>query len=293
MTLLKELSEAFGPSGYESEVSEIIADSMKKAGFYVKYDSLGNVICKKAGAGKTLMLSAFFDEPGFIVTDAYPDGTLSVREAGGTLGDGAKRVRFESGRIGLLKKENGKLKVDAGEKSKEEALKSFPIGSYAVFDSPYYSSGGFAVGKALSSRAAAAALIKAAEELSAECSLYVVFTSQHLSGSRGAAAAAEIGADEVLAVGSVSGRGGVYLSAMDKKCIADEAVKEALLEIDPELKISVTDTVDSDAGALSRLGAKAGAILLGVGEKGAETESVSLSDIEKAALIIKKFAERK
>lgn len=291
MKLLKELSEAFGPTGYESEIGSVLAEAMEKCGFIVKTDSLGSVICHKEGTGKRLMLSAFMDEPGFIVTDADGKGILSMRGEG--LGEGeCAAVRFASGACALMKNEKGKLMADAGEQTKEDALKSYPIGTYAVFDEPCRCRGDFAVGKALSSRAGAAALLLASTEISTERDLYVVFAAQHLSDSRGAQAAACIEPDEILCLGSVEGRGGVFFSAMEKGFVADEGIKRAILEIDPSLKISVTDTKDSDAPALSRLGARTGAVLIGVGEKGAATESLLTADILRAARTVKKFAER-
>lgn len=291
MMLLKELSEAFAPSGFGKAAGDYIAGKMKDAGFSVTTDALGSVICHKAGKGKKLLLTAFFDEPGFIVTDAKPDGTLCLRPTGGEkVAEGDDfRVVTESGRVGLLKKEGSRFSAFIGEGTRESALCAAPIGSYLVFDSEL-SLSDFAVGKALASRSGAAALILSAEEIQTENDLYVLFASSHFSLSRGAVAAEKtIAPDEVLALGYREGSG-VFASAMDKKCIGDSCVRNALLSIDPSLEVSVTDTVDSDVWAFPS--ALRGALLIGVESVGTGKEKVRLSDIERAKAIIKKFAER-
>ena len=161
MKILKELSEAFSPSGFEEAAGSIIAAEMEKAGFTVSTDVLGSVLCHKEGTGKKLLLTAFFDEPGFMVTDAEEDGTLCLRPTGGESVDGDVRVVTESGRVGTLKKEGNKFTAFIGEGTKEAALITAPIGSYLVFYSAL-KEGEVLEGKALSSRSGAAALIAAA-----------------------------------------------------------------------------------------------------------------------------------
>ncbi len=289
MKILKELSEAFSPSGFEEAAGKIIAAEMKKAGFTVSTDVLGSVLCRKEGTGKKLLLTAFFDEPGFIVTDAEEDGTLCLRPTGGEDVTGEVRVVTESGRVGTLKKEGNKFTAFIGEGTRKSALLAAPIGSYLVFYSKF-KEGETLEGKALSSRSGAAALIAAAKKIETERDLYVLFASQHLSGSRGAlGAAGTLLPDEVIAVGSVKGSG-ICISAMDKKFIADKCVRDGLLHLAPGARVSVSDTVDSDAWAFP--GAMAGAVLIGAENVGTPCEKVRTSDIDAAAELIKKFAER-
>lgn len=289
MKILKELSAAFSPSGSEEAAGSIIAAEMEKAGFTVSTDVLGSVLCRKEGTGKKLLLTAFFDEPGFMVTDAEEDGTLCLRPTGGESVDGDVRVVTESGRVGTLKKEGNKFTAFIGEGTKEAALITAPIGSYLVFCSAL-KEGEVLEGKALSSRSGAAALIAAAKKIKTERDLYVLFASQHLSGSRGAfSASGTLSPDEVIAVGSVKGSG-VYISAMDKRFIADKCVRDELIKLAPGAKVSVSDTVDSDAWAFPA--AIAGAVLIGAENMGTPCEKVSASDINAAAELIKKYAER-
>jgi putative aminopeptidase FrvX len=47
MEILKKLTAAFGPSGYEDEVADIIIEEIKDFVDEVKKDRLGNVCSKK------------------------------------------------------------------------------------------------------------------------------------------------------------------------------------------------------------------------------------------------------
>ena len=69
--LLRKLSNAFGVSGFEDEVREMIQSLVAPYVDEVKIDALGNVLAIRKSANpdaKTLMLDAHTDEIGFLVT---------------------------------------------------------------------------------------------------------------------------------------------------------------------------------------------------------------------------------
>lgn len=81
--LLRELTEAFGPSGYETEPAAIMARELGRAGTVTR-DGLGSVVCEVAGgAGPRVMVSAHMDEVGFIVKSVTGDGYIHFLPVGG------------------------------------------------------------------------------------------------------------------------------------------------------------------------------------------------------------------
>ena len=84
--MLRKLSNAFGPSGYEDEVRNIIKSEMKNLCDEMYEDSIGNLICHKKGVlvdGKSIMLTAHIDEVGFIISGITEKGFLEFKTVGG------------------------------------------------------------------------------------------------------------------------------------------------------------------------------------------------------------------
>ena len=88
--LLRELTEARGPSGYEEEVRKVIAARFAAHALDVRVDPMGNCIARLPGSGETptvgerpmLMLTAHMDEIALIVSQVEK-GFLRVAQVGG------------------------------------------------------------------------------------------------------------------------------------------------------------------------------------------------------------------
>ncbi|MBN2465414.1 M42 family metallopeptidase [candidate division WOR-3 bacterium] len=82
--LLKELTEAFGPSGFETEPANIVARELAGVG-EVTRDGLGSVVCCAQGKSERprLMVSAHTDEVGFMVKSITADGYVRFLPVGG------------------------------------------------------------------------------------------------------------------------------------------------------------------------------------------------------------------
>ncbi len=82
--LLRELTEAFGPSGFETEPANIVARELGKAS-EVTRDGLGSVVCRVPGKSERprIMVSAHMDEVGFMVKSITPDGYVKFLPIGG------------------------------------------------------------------------------------------------------------------------------------------------------------------------------------------------------------------
>jgi len=65
--LLKELTDAPGPPGYEEEVRKLMAEHMREFTPKVSFDGLGSVIAQQGDSGPRIMLDAHMDELGGMV----------------------------------------------------------------------------------------------------------------------------------------------------------------------------------------------------------------------------------
>ena len=183
--LIKKLALAFGPSGCEGDVAEIIRGEIEGVTDEITLDRMGNLIARMrfgdvlAPDRKRVMVSAHMDEVGFMINEVKSNGYLGFGTVGGidagVLAGRRVTVRGESGDIlGVIaskaihhkdKDERkkplkaDKLYIDIGVKSKEEALSLVDVGDFAVYDSEFYEFGdGLVKSKALDDRMGCAAM---------------------------------------------------------------------------------------------------------------------------------------
>lgn len=205
---IKKLTEAYGPSGHEQEVRQLIQKAVEKEGLAVgngdevRVDALGNLIVLKkgTGGGKKVMLAAHMDEIGVVVTHVDEKGFLRFGRVGGvrplTLLGG--RVRFVNdtvdtvGVIGAEKLEDrsktpsfDKLFIDVGAKDKESC--PVRVGDLGVFTRPFEDRGKRLIAKAMDDRIGCAVILQTLRDLKeSPHDVYFVFTVQEEVGLRGA-----------------------------------------------------------------------------------------------------------
>jgi len=80
--LLKELSEAPGPSGYEEPIRKVMVQRMTPLADHLSYDGLGSIIATQGSSGPRVMIDAHMDELGGLVRRVTPDGFLSIQTLG-------------------------------------------------------------------------------------------------------------------------------------------------------------------------------------------------------------------
>ena len=80
--LLKELSEAPGPSGYEEPIRKVMVQHMTPLSDHISYDGLGSIIATQGSSGPRVMIDAHMDELGGLVRRVTPDGFLSIQTLG-------------------------------------------------------------------------------------------------------------------------------------------------------------------------------------------------------------------
>ena len=208
--MLKKLTEAFGVSGYETEVRNIIMKELENCGVDISVDSMGNMLVFKLAENpsdaKTILLSAHMDEVGFIVTDITDDGYIKFASVGGIdpriLISKRVCVNGRKGVIGLKpihltskeerKKTPGEdeLFVDIGAKTRAEAETITEKGDYFGFDSKYVEFGSQIKAKALDDRLGCAIMIELLKK-NWNANLVCAFTVQEEVGLRGAKVAAK------------------------------------------------------------------------------------------------------
>jgi len=81
--LLRELSNAPGPSGLEEPVRKIMVERMTPLADQIAYDGLGSVIATQGKSGPRIMIDAHMDEVGAMVRRVTPDGFLTMQLLGG------------------------------------------------------------------------------------------------------------------------------------------------------------------------------------------------------------------
>lgn len=208
--LLARLSEAFGVSGCEGEVRQILKEELSPRVDSLKTDVMGNLIAYKKGAAEEprIMLAAHMDEVGLMVVEIDGSGLLKFKKVGG-MDDrvllskpvlvGEKRVPGVIGAkaVHLQKQEERKkslkveqLFIDIGAASEEEAKKMVKPGDYAAFAVSPRSLGQEAfMGKALDNRVGCSVLAELLME-DLPLSVHAAFTVQEEVGLRGAGVAA-------------------------------------------------------------------------------------------------------
>lgn len=324
MELLRKLTQAFGPSGDEGEIRELIASEMEGFCDSIETDSMGNLTARIQGGGKRIMLAAHMDEIGIMVNHVDKNGFLRFSALGGLyVKDLAqRRVKFKNGLVGVIgsevsdsdeKQKIEKLYIDIGAKNREEALKEISIGDSAVFCGDFQISGNAVISKALDNRAGCYALIKAAREIkNSKNDLYFVFTSQEEVGLRGAKAAAySVNPDIAAAVDvtdtgdtpscpvmEVKAGGGAAVKVMDRSVICDIGVRNMLIEcarendIPYQLEIMADGGTDAGAIQLSKSGVRTGGVSVPTRYIHSPSEMAYISDIEACVKLLKAFAEQ-
>ncbi len=216
--LLRQMCMAFGPSGCEDDVAELIKENIEGSYDELIPDRMGGVIAHIRGSGESderVMISAHMDEVGFMVREICDSGLIRFSSMMGpdTRIMAGRRVvvgmpgRLTRGVIALKpihtvgRADRDKaadpddLYIDIGVSSKEEAEKYVKIGDYGTFESDFVQFGEndrLIKAKALDDRLGCAIMIELMREIYAReeklpFDLYFAFTCREevlISGAR-------------------------------------------------------------------------------------------------------------
>lgn len=202
--LIRKLSEAYGPSGREDALRQIVRAELRGLSDYISEDPLGNlhaVIKQKSRSGRRIMLAAPMDEVGLQVSHVDEKGFVRFVALGplDALHCVGTRVRFADGRLGVIELEPRRdvagpptlrqLFIDVGAADPEAS--GMRLGETAVFDRAVAEVNGRMIGKALGARTAVAVLLETLRHLKrTPHEVQFVFSVQEQVGSRGARTAA-------------------------------------------------------------------------------------------------------
>ena len=216
--LLRDLSNAPGPSGFEDAVRAIMLPQMKSLADDVRFDGLGSIIARQGGSGPRIMLDAHMDELGGLLRRVTPDGFVSMQMLGGWLDQALAGQRWviigskgpvhavssirdihlatTEERSALIKRDQVFLDVGARSPAEVAALGIAP-GDPIVPDCSFQDMNGTGnyAGKAWDDRVGCAVLLMAMERLKSTGhpnQIYFVATVQEEIGLRGARAATAI-----------------------------------------------------------------------------------------------------
>lgn len=213
--LLRKLSNAFGPSGNEGDVAEILKAELEEYADETRVDKLGSIFFYHYGKEgyPRIMLSAHMDEVGFIITYMEENGFLRFETLGGITNNILLGQRI------LLRGEKGYLKGIIGTKpphimTPEEQNKIIPkedlfidigadnlnqaqekgaeVGTLGVFDVEFTDIGdGYFRGKAFDDRAGCTVLTEVFKSMkNSPYNIVAVGSVQEELGLRGARTAA-------------------------------------------------------------------------------------------------------
>ncbi|MCI0397089.1 MAG: M42 family metallopeptidase [Chloroflexi bacterium] len=201
--LIKKLVEAYGPSGFEDHMRQLIRPEIEPLADELSVDAMGNLIALKKGDGRGLkvMVAAHMDEIGLMVSHITKEGFLRFTNIGGvfphTLMGG--RVQFANGTIGVVYSERlpdwskihplDKHYIDVGASSPEDC--PVEVGDAAGFVQQLLVQGSRYTAKSMDDRIGCVVAIEAFKQLaSTPHDVYFVFSVQEEVGTRGAQVAA-------------------------------------------------------------------------------------------------------
>ena len=322
MEILKKLVNAYGPSGREDIIRELIKDEITPYVDEVYTDTIGNLIAHKKGSGKKIMLAAHMDEIGICVTYIEDNGFLRFCAVGGLYEKdlNARKVIFKNGIVGVIgidednkDKKITKMFIDIGTKSGEETEKIISIGDIAVFCGDFVQQNDILISKAMDNRAGCYVLIESIKNIKSQNDLYFVFTVQEEVGLRGAKTSAfgimpdyaiavdvtDVGdTPENIKIDTKLG-GGACIKVMDKSVLCDSFVRSLLIELAKSNKINyqleVMTDGGTDAGAISLTGAgvRTGGVSIPTRYIHSPSEMISKKDLQDCINLLTVFMNYK
>ena len=161
MELLKTLTQMYSPSGNENKIADFISDYISEYADEIYRDNMGNLVVRKYGSGKKILLAAHMDEIGVLVNYIDDNGFLRFSPLGGVMPQCAlyQMVMFENGVKGVVAYEEksdvkkgldfSKMYIDIGVKDANEAQKLVNIGDSAVFCGEFHSQGDVVFSKSM------------------------------------------------------------------------------------------------------------------------------------------------
>lgn len=325
LDLLKKLVSAFGPSGYEDEVAEIIIEEIGNFVDEIKIDRLGNVIALKKGKNQdgSIMTVAHMDQIGIVITSIDENGYLRFTGVGHLNPYAAisQCIVFKNRIIGYIVKEEiseiGNLKlsnlyIDIGTSSKEEVVQKINIGDFGVLFSNFIINGDRISSGALDNRIGCYVLTQTIRNIrKPEVDVYFVFTVQEETCMSGATTSAyEIEPDSAIVIdvtpsgdtpkgvtSSVKMGEGCTIKVMENGLICNPKIKQYLTDLAEKNNIKYQYEVleggstDGSKIHISKTGVLTGVISIPSRYIHSSHEMVDVKDVNSAINLLTKALE--
>ncbi len=323
-SLIKQLVETYGPSGFEDAVRELIRAQVEPLADDIQVDAMGNLFALKRGdgSGRRIMVAAHMDEIGLIVTQVEDAGFLRFSGLGAIppkalLGT---RVRFANGAIGVISHDGGakpeiigrdapdmgRWFIDVGAKSRDDL--TVGVGDVAAFIRPFDDLGGRLLGGGFDDRIGCAVLIETMKRLeNSPHDVIFTFTVQEEVGLRGARVAAFGMEPEIALAVDVAPAGdtphpelpialklgaGPTVKVEDYGMISHPKVRRALERVAQEndipyqLEVLPLGSTDAAAMQAARSGVMAGAISIPSRYTHLTAEMIDMDDVTGAVRLL-------
>jgi tetrahedral aminopeptidase len=323
--LAKRLAEAFGVSGFEEEIRNVIREEVAGLVDEVNVDAMGNLVAVKKGhgGGRRIMLAAHMDQIGLMVTHIDEKGFMRFAPVGGIypLTCWGSQVRFADGTIGTVgldgradrskAPELREMFIDVGAVEKSDVKQK--VGDVVVFWPGFTAQGNTWISPNQDDRVGCVVLVELLRRLKdtpVDHDLYAVFTTQEEVGIRGARTAGyalepdlAIALDVTLtgdlpraAVSmEVSLGKGVAIKIMDSGMIGHPGLNARLIEtaeregIPYQREVLQGGTTDAAAIQLARAGVPSTALSLPSRHVHTPSQMVDQRDVEGAVRLLQAF----
>ena len=322
--LLKQLTETFGPSGYEDKVRDLVQTEVQPLADEIRVDALGSLIARKRPSPKgptkdtrKIMIAAHMDEIGLMVSHVDENGFARFSPVGGVFGKYVHggRVRFLNGVSGVIGYDRvekvheapplEQVFIDVGATSRKDC--PVRVGDVAAFDRPYTEMGNRLVAKSMDDRVGVLVAIETLRTLkSTPHDVYFVFTTQEEVGVRGARASAfgidpDVGiaidvtpaADTPNAVKMEMALGkGPCIKIKDAGAISDPRVVQWMIQAAEKNKLPYQREVllfggtDAQGIQLARAGVPAGCLSIPVRYVHSPSEMVDFEDVQNSVKLL-------
>jgi len=323
LDIQKRLVAVAMPSGFERRMGEVIAEIAKPYSDEMYFDTLGNLIVRKKGPGKKVMIPAHMDTIGFMVTYIDKNGFIYFDTLGSFTPPKlvGTTVRFKNnvrGCIGLAYTKDKRtvaecritdLFIDIGARDEAEARSLIKIGDVAVYaGEPSMVAGGNIAGPYADDLIGCTILLCVLSEIKNPTNdLYFVFTVQEEVGLRGATTAAygiepdfgfcidvtptgdtpEASYSIPLSIGK-----GPAIKIRDSEVICNpqviELITNAAEKANIEYQIEILRSGGTDAGAMHRArgGVLSGAISIPTRYIHTPNEMFNMKDVEDSVKLV-------
>lgn len=319
--LLEKLTGIYGPASNEGKIRDFIKTEVERHADEIIEDALGNLIVRKKGPGKKVMISAHMDQIGMMVIDIDKKGFIRFTNIGGLSVSNliGQQVVFENGTVGVIfhePKDNSSdiklenLYIDIGVFSREAAEEKVKIGDICIYKPNYIENENVVITPYLDDRIGCFVAIEAIKSIKEpKNDLYFVFSVQEEVGLRGAKTAAfQINPDlgisidvtahgdtpkaERLAIGLNQG---VAIKVKDRSLIAHPYVRGTLEDLakkkDIQYQLEVLEFGGTDSGAIhvTRGGVPAGVLSIPTRYVHSAIEMAAKNDINSCSKLLVEF----